>query len=95
MIFFPDLPFFRLFFFSRKKKINTAFQKKRKNGDRKNHLSALHVLQGHVFHVRSCLKDSREDRDSAGPRGAPGSRAGSAPPRGAAGLDPVLTSEAS
>lgn len=32
MIFFPDLPFFRLFFFSRKKKINTAFQKKKRGG---------------------------------------------------------------
>lgn len=34
MIFFPDLPFFRLFFFSRKKKINTAFQKKKRWGGR-------------------------------------------------------------
>ena len=34
MIFFPDLPFFRLFLFSRKKKINTAFQEK-KGGESK------------------------------------------------------------
>ena len=32
MIFFPDLPFFRLFFFSRKKKSILLFRKKEKMG---------------------------------------------------------------
>lgn len=102
MIFFPDLPFLGLFFFSRKKN-QYCFSEKRKNGDRKESpFPPYTLLQGHAVPRQELPEGQQEGlvRDLRGPRlrRTQGSRRGpgrALPSVGAAGLDPVLTSEAS
>ena len=81
-------------YFSLAGKKNTAFQKKN-NGDQRNRLSALHVLLGHVFHVRCCLRQQggpqlRGTQGSAGVSGRLCPSAGGCEPRPGSEIRSIL-----
>ena len=91
-VFFQICHFLGYFSLAGKKK--TAFQKKN-NGDQRNRLSALHVLLGHVFHVRCCLRQHggpqlRGTQGSAGVAGRLCPSAGGCEPRPGSDIRNVL-----